>query len=96
MARALRMANGGVVHHVFNRGSRRGDLFERPYEFGAFERLLIDARERRPMRILGYCLMRNHWHLLLWPYHDKDLSRFMHWLTGTHALRWRKARSTIG
>jgi putative transposase len=34
--------------------------------------------------------MPNHWHFLLWPEEDGQLSKFMHWLTGTHAGRWRR------
>ena len=40
--------------------------------------------------------MPNHWHLLLWPEHDGDLSNFLHWVTGTHARRFRKATNTVG
>ncbi len=39
------------------------------------------------MRVLGYCLMSNHWHLLLWPREEGDLSRFMLRLTTTHVRR---------
>jgi putative transposase len=48
------------------------------------------------MRILAYCVMPNHWHLLLWPYSDGDLSRFIKWLTTTHAVRWNRAHATVG
>jgi putative transposase len=48
------------------------------------------------MRIISYCLMPNHWHLLLWPELDQTLSRFVGWLTQTHAQRWRKNRGSVG
>ena len=48
------------------------------------------------MRIVAYCLMPNHWHLLLWPETDRDLSRYLHWVTGTHAHRWRRTTETLG
>jgi putative transposase len=81
-----------------NRGSRKGNLFGSRDDYIAFERLLSEARERHPVRILAYCLMPNHWHLLLWPEkaHDEALSRFMHWLTGTHAGAWRRKTDTAG
>ena len=41
------------------------------------------------MRVLGWCVMPNHWHLVLWPDKDGALSRFMAWLTLTHTQRWR-------
>ena len=48
------------------------------------------------MRLLAYCVMPNHWHLLVWPRQDGDLSRFMNWLTLTHTQRWHQHRHTVG
>jgi len=48
------------------------------------------------MRLLGYCVMPNHWHLVLWPRNDGDLSEFMRWLTVTHTQRWHSHRHTAG
>jgi len=48
------------------------------------------------MRIIAYCLMMNHWHLLLWPDDDRGLSRFLHWVTTTHACRHRWQTGTQG
>lgn len=81
---------------MFNRGSRKGNLFDADDDYILFVRLLEEARSLHPMRILAYCLMPNHWHLLLWPEHDGDLSRYMHWLTGTHGRLWRHATATQG
>jgi putative transposase len=58
--------------------------------------VLIAAHERAPMRILSYCLMPNHWHFVLWPKADGELSAFMHWVTMTHTQRWRHARKLVG
>lgn len=87
---------GGFVFHVLNRGARRGVLFDTPDEYDAFVRLLKRAVDERPIRLLGFCAMRTHFHLLVWPENDQQLPRFMHWLTATHALRWRDATDTIG
>jgi len=48
------------------------------------------------MRTISYCLMPNHWHLVLWPRNDGDLSAFMYWLTMTHSHRWHAAHGTTG
>ena len=61
-----------------------------------FERILVEGLAKISMRLTGYCLMPNHWHLLLWPYHDGDLSRFMHWVTMTHTQRWHAVHNTAG
>jgi putative transposase len=81
---------------VVNRAAGRLILFETSSDFQAFERLLSQAQNRTGMRILAYCLMRNHWHLLLWPRVETALSSFMQWLTGTHARRWALAHDAVG
>lgn len=91
-----RIAPGGHIFHVINRAIAGGFLFATPDDYRAFERALAEACERIPMRILAYCLMPNHWHLVLQPFKDGDLGRFMHWLTTTHARRWRELRGSAG
>jgi putative transposase len=58
--------------------------------------VLDDAVRRIDMRLLDYCIMPNHWHLVLWPRLDGDLSDFMCWLTNTHTRRWHLAHGTVG
>ena len=96
MPRQLRKAKGGVVYHVLNRANGRLKIFKTDSDFAAFERILAEGAERVPMRICGYCLMSNHWHLVLWPHQDGDLSAFMKWITGTHSHRWHVAHRTVG
>ena len=48
------------------------------------------------MRLLADCVMPNHFHLLLWPQGDGDLSSFMRWLTLTHTQRWHAHRHSAG
>ena len=48
------------------------------------------------MRILAYCLMPNHWHLVLYPKHEGELSKFMHQMTLTHTQRFHVRTKTIG
>jgi REP-associated tyrosine transposase len=48
------------------------------------------------MRICGFCLMPNHWHLVLWPEADGDLARFMQRVTNTHVQRWQRHRRRVG
>lgn len=93
----MSMLADDMVYHVLNRGNCRMDIFEKPEDFASFIKLLEQARRKYPsVRILGYCLMRNHWHLVLWPKHAEDLPRFMGWLSGTHVRRWREHRGNVG
>jgi putative transposase len=48
------------------------------------------------MRVLAYCLLPNHFHLVLWPREDGDLSRWMHWLLTTHVRRYLRHYQSSG
>lgn len=71
-------------------------LFLKEADFEAFERAIEQTLETRPMRILAYCLMSNHWHMVLWPESDGDLGAFMQKLTITHARNWQINRGRVG
>ena len=71
-------------------------IFEKDGDYAAFEDALSEAHEHVPMRMVTYCLMPNHWHFVLWPLKDGDLSTFMHWLTLTHVQRWHAYHNTAG
>jgi len=71
-------------------------LFEKPADYAAFLRVVAEALEEQPMRILAFTLMPNHWHMLLWPKEDGDLSAFCRWMTHTHSMRWHAHYHTSG
>lgn len=87
MPRKPRQIEAGIIYHVLNRGNARRPLFSKEQDFAAFIAVLHEALERFPVDLLGYCLMRNHWHLLVRPRKPDALSRFMAWVTVTHARR---------
>ena len=62
------------MFHVLNRAVAREKIFWKPADYAAFENVLEQAGERVPMRLLCYSVMLNHWHLVLWPRGDEDLS----------------------
>ena len=96
MPRTARIAPGGMVFHVINRGVGKQKLFFSDEDYNAFERVIQQTLDKRPMRILAYCLMPNHWHFVLWPENDGDLGRFMQQLTVTHVTRWQKNYNMVG
>jgi putative transposase len=96
MPRTARIAPGGLIYHVLNRGVGRMDLFRKEKDYAAFVRCLIDTLKTTAVPVLGYCLMSNHWHLVLWPRRDGDLARFMMRLTITHVRRWVEHRHAVG
>jgi putative transposase len=96
MPRPRRAAEGGLIYHALNRANARATLFDTDEDYAAFERVLAQAVARHDMRLLAYCVMPNHFHLLLWPRADGDLSQFMRWLTVTHTQRWHAHHRTSG
>ena len=96
MGRPPRLALGGYVYHALNRANARMRIFKTDADYEAFEALLEQACERLPMRLLAYCIMPNHWHLVLRPHADGDLSAFLGWLTLTHTQRWHVHHDTVG
>jgi putative transposase len=96
MPRRHRYGLAGHVLHVMNRGARRGLIFESPAQYDSFVAVLVEALEHHPIRLLSFCAMPTHFHLLVWPETNSQTPNFMHWLTATHALRWRKANDTVG
>jgi len=96
MGRSKRIVLGGYIYHVLNRSNERRQIFFSGGDYKAFEQVLWQAAERFEVDVLAYCIMPNHWHLVLQPLKDGELSRFMGWLTLTHTQRWRAYRKNTG
>jgi putative transposase len=72
-------------------------LFHKARDYEAFERILAETLSRHAgIRLLTWCLMPNHWHMVLWPRGDSDLAAFMQRLTLTHTRRWQEHRHCHG
>ncbi len=71
-------------------------LFGKAADYEAFQGVMVEAYGRHPIRILSYCILSNHWHFVVWPEADGQLTDFFRWLAHTHAMRWRVSRRTVG
>ncbi len=91
-----RITKGGIVYHVLNRANGRLRIFKKALDFLAFENILAEGLQRFDMRMCSYCIMSNHWHMLLWPTDDISMPAFMHWVTMTHSQRWYGPHGTTG
>ena len=96
MARLARASEGGLIYHALNRANARLTLFENDEDYEAFLRVLSEAVARHRMRLLAFCVMPNHFHLVVWPEADGELSSFMRWLTLTHTQRLHAHRQSAG
>ncbi|MBI2474793.1 MAG: transposase [Candidatus Taylorbacteria bacterium] len=96
MPRQTRVAIGGLIYHVINRANGRERIFKTDNDYVHFESLMLEAVELIGMRVLSYCIMPNHWHIVLYPKNDSDLSKFMMWLTTTHVRQTRVKTNSVG
>ena len=81
---------------MLNRAAGRATLFDKPADYAAFEKVVRQAWERSAMRLLSYLVMPNHWHFVVWPRKDGELSTWAQWLTVTHVRRWHAHHHSAG
>jgi len=79
-----------------NRSAKQLTLFDAAADYELFLQVLGEAEQVCPIRLLEYCVMPNHFHLLVWPETDTQLSAYMRWTSGVHGQRWRRSGGTTG
>jgi putative transposase len=94
--RPIRYCPGGYIFHVLNRANSRNRIFNNRFQYNQFLEILLEAYLAFTVKILSYCIMPNHWHLLLQPTEDGELSRFVGWIANTHTRRYRTLNNSIG
>jgi putative transposase len=95
MARPLRIEYPGAFYHVMNRGNAGEDLFKSKRDRERFLECLETAGDRFSLRIHVYCLMTNHYHLLLETL-DANLSRAVQWINVSFAAYFNRKRHRRG
>ena len=97
MGRPLRVTESGLVYHVLNRRVMRLPLFQKDDDYVAFEGVLSESlKHTAAPELLAWCLMPNHWHLVVRAGRRSNLSTWMQWVTVTHAHRWHAHTHTAG
>jgi putative transposase len=96
MPRPPRADEAGGLYHALNRGNGRQAIFHTTEDYAAFERILAEGVAAYDVTLFCYQLMPGHWHLVLRPNSDGELSRFIRWITATHTMRYRARYHTSG
>ncbi len=91
MARKLRIEYPGAFYHVINRGNHRSWIFETEGARHAFLLCLKECCEAKGWRLHAWCLMSNHYHLLV-ETPGGNLVEGMRWLQSTFANRFNRFR----
>lgn len=95
MARPLRITYPGAYYHVTTRGNERGDVYKSQRDREKFLSYLESASERYGAVIHAYCLMRNHYHLLVETPHG-NLSEIMQHINGAYTTYFNVKRKRAG
>jgi len=96
MPRVRRGLADGFYYHIINRGNGRQEVFPKDQDYRPFLKLVFESLQRYPVRLHAYCLMANHFHLLVSPDKAEDLSKWMQWLMTSLVRRYHKHFGTSG
>jgi REP element-mobilizing transposase RayT len=95
MARPLRVEFPGALYHVTSRGNAREPVYADDADREAFLDELVETRGRFGWRLHAYCLMGNHYHLVLGT-PEANLSRGMRQLNGVYTQRFNRRHQRVG
>jgi REP element-mobilizing transposase RayT len=95
MSRPLRIGYPGAWYHIMNRGRRAEQTFEDEEDYGRFITVVREASEMWHLRVAAYCLMPNHYHLLVQT-PDGNISRCMRHIDGVYTQRFNRSHSLDG
>ena len=96
MPRIARALADNCLYHIINRGNGRQQVFHKDGDYRAFIDLMLHAREKHPIRIYAWCLMPNHFHLLVQPEQADQLNKYMQWLMTSHVRRYHSHYKSSG
>ena len=95
MSRPLRIEYENAYYHVMNRGGARQNIFHGPAYYEAFLDTLGQAHQRFGLEVLCYCLMDNHYHLLV-KTPEANLGRIMRHINGLYTQRHNRMKEVDG
>lgn len=96
MPRIARGLADNHVYHILNRGNNRQAIFRKEQDYETFTILIREAKRLYPVKILAYCLMPNHFHMIVMPILAEYLSKWMQWVMTSHVRRYNRHYGTVG
>ena len=96
MPRIARGLADNQIYHIINRGNRRETVFHDNYDYDKFLDLLSIAKETYNINIYAYCLMPNHFHLVVFTPLAESLSKAMHWISSSYVRYYNKRYQISG
>lgn len=95
MPRPYRIQGEGCFYHITSRGDDRKKIFISEYDYRKFLEYILAAREKYKFHFYAYCLMSNHYHLLI-ETTQPNVSRIMHYINGSYTTYYNVKRRKCG
>ncbi len=96
MPRISRGLVDSSVYHVINRGNGGQVVFRKGKDYEAFIDIMEEARGNYSVKVFAYCLMPNHFHMVLRPDRGEHLSKMMQWVMTSHVRRYHRHYGSSG
>ena len=96
MPRIARALKNGYIYHILNRGNAKQTVFRHSADYKAFITLMKEGKKRYAVKLLAYCLMPNHFHMVVIPEQSKELSKWMQWIMTSHVRRYHRYYGSSG
>lgn len=96
MPRIARVLADNQIYHIINRGNRREAVFHDNYDYEKFLKLLLELKEKYSIKIYAYCLMPNHFHIVIYTKYAEFLSQAMHWISSSYVRYYNKRYNISG
>jgi putative transposase len=96
MPRISRGLAKNSIYHVINRGNGGQTVFQKEKDYEVFAEMMKEAKLRYVVKLFAYCLMPNHFHMVLMPDEAQNLSKWMQWLMTSHVRRYHQHYGTSG
>ncbi len=96
MGRPKRADEAGGIYHMLNRANLRETIFYKASDYEAFEAIIQEALDKFDLKLFSYCLLPNHWHMVVSPSVDGEMGRFGQWVGLTHTQRYHAHYDMVG
>jgi REP-associated tyrosine transposase len=96
MPRLPRGQISGYAYHVINRGNGCATVFHDEEDYSIFLDLMATVKSRHHLKVFGFCLLSNHFHIVLEPVSLNALSQCMHWWLTSHIQQYRRRHGGSG
>jgi putative transposase len=96
MPRITRGLVSDCIYHILNRGNAKQNVFYKTHDYEAFIKLMREAKEKYIIKLFAYCLMPNHFHMLIMVIQPEEFIKYMHWLMTSHVRRYHSHYGTSG